>query len=396
MKKVLLTTALVSGFASASLADAPTVTAGGKVDFQATFNSQKDTYKTDNTKQDRRQHFATASRASVKAQGMTDYGMAYGAMVEFGDKTEMGSDDTSSTSGKDVELKDTMLFVETGMGRVEMGSMAGASKVMKVGAENIARATGGIGGDHFDYVNTSFGFVPTSTATNRLSGVWLTSPRLPFDVSTFMSRYNKVSFYTPEVNGLQAGLSFSVDTGEIGSSNAISSRFLDAGTDPIAFSSRHFKNAFSGGLKYKTQMDQVALELGATAQYGKAERKNSTATLDEQIKNVRAYTIGGTANYMNYTLAASYGDWGRSMNTKETDQFSRASTKFYTLGGSYVQGPVGLSVTYFESKRQKNKTETISVGADYALAAGMLPYVEGTFFKLKPATGVFEIGRAHV
>lgn len=387
-KKVLLTTALVSGLASVAFADAPTVTAGGKVDFQAAFVKQSKTYQTVDTKYDRKQHFVTNTRANVKAEGMTDYGMKYGAFVELGDKSEFGDQDTSSTSGKDLEFKDTVLFVETNMGRVELGSMPGASKTMKLGAESVARATGGASnGDWSDYVNKAFGYIPTSTATTNISGVWLTSAALPFDASTFQSRHNKISYYTPEVSGLQLGVSFTTDTGGIGSSNALSSKHLSA-ADPVPFSSRHFKNAFSGALKYRTQFDQVAIELAATGQWGKAKEKSSTPALYEQIRNVKAYTVGGTLSYTNLTLAASWGDWGKSMNTKETDAYSRSSTHFYTAGASYVQGPIGLSVTYFDSRRMKNKVETIAVGADYALAAGLMPYVEGTFFKLRPAAGV--------
>ena len=387
-KKILLTTALVSGLASAAMADAPTVTAGGKVDFQASFVKQSIAHKTANTKFDRSQHFATASRASVKAEGMTDYGMKYGAVVELGDKSESGRNASSSTSGKDVELKDTMLFVESAMGRFEAGSMAGSADAMSVGADKIARATGGIDGDWTDYVNSGFGFINTSAATNDLSGVWLLAPALPINDSTFQDRYNKITNYTPEVQGLQLGVSYSVDTSEVGSSNAISSKHVTT-ADPITFSNRTFKNAFSGGLKYKTQMDQFALELSATGQYGKAEKVTTTSpALYEEIRDVKAYAVGASVSYANMTAAASFGDWKKSMNTKETDAFSKSSTKYYTVGASMVQGPVGLSVTYFDSKRMKNKVETISVGADYALAAGMMPYVEGTFFKLKPATGV--------
>jgi len=387
-KKILLTTALVSGLASAAMADAPTVTAGGKVDFQASFAKQSVAHKTANTKFDRSQHFSTESRVSLKAAGMSDFGMQYGATVELGDKAEFGSQDTTSTSGKDVELKDTMLFVQSDMGRIELGSMAGPAKTMKVGAESIARATGGICGDWSDYVNKGFGFIPTSTAATNISGVWLTAPNLPFDISKYTGRHNKIAYYTPEVQGLQIGVSYALDTAGVGSSNAIGSKYLDTTATPVAFSSRHFKNAVTAGVKYKTQYDMFAIEVAATGQYGKAAKASSTATIDQVIRDVKAYNVGAAVTYANITLAGSYGDQGRSMNTKETDAFSRASTKYYTAGASIVQSPVGLSVTYFDSKRMKNKVETISVGADYALAAGMMPYVEGTFFKLKPAAGV--------
>lgn len=383
--KLLAASAAINIFSGVALADAPNVKMGGKVDFQAGFVSQKDTYKTANTKFDRTQHFAHETRLKVVADGMTDCGMKYGSTIEFGDKSRS----LASTSGKDVELKDTFMFLESNFGRFELGSMSPVTRKLNLDASTIARGAGGAaGGDYKYYVNSSFGFIPTSTAGTNISGVWLTDPKLPLDLSTYYAKYNKISFYTPEVNGLQMGLSFGVDTGEVGSSNAISSRYLDTSASPIPFTTRHFKNAFSGALKYKAHTDQLAFEVTATGQYAKAERKSSTATIDQEIQNVKAYAFGGSVKYTDFTLLANMGNWGKSMNTKETDAYSRSSTRYYSFGGAYTHGSLGMSVTYFDSKRMKNKLNAWAVGADYTLAPGLQPYAEGTFFKFKPATGV--------
>ncbi|MBN8828560.1 MAG: porin [Sphingobacteriia bacterium] len=388
MKKLLLTSALISGFSAAALADAPTITAGGKIDWKTAFTHQKQSFQTAIDRHSRKQHMETQNNVNIKAEGQTDFGMKYGAVVELGHDTR-----STANSGKDVFFKDTFLFMESNMGRLELGSHAGASDTMKVDASNIARATGGVDGAFEDHVNSTVGYLDTGLG-KRIAAQYITAPNLPLTQSSQYARYNKVSYYTPEFSGLQLGVSYAIDTGDNGNYRGLTSKFLELNDDNDGVtpgSANNFSNAFEVGLKYKYQFDQVGLELGATGQFASAQKVAPTVTVTtaKQLRSVKAYNVGGTLTYTNFSLSGSYGSWGKSTNTKQTEQYNHSSSRYYTLGGAYVQGPVGLSVTYLDSKRLMNKFHNISVGADYQLAPGMLPYVEGNFFKYKPHAGAF-------
>ena len=59
------------------------------------------------------------------------------------------------------------------------------------------------------------------------------------------------------------------------------------------------------------------------------------------------------------------------------------------MGGAYEFGPFAASVTYYDSTVEHGKIATtpdaefrnVSVGADYKLAPGLMPYVEVSFFE---------------
>ena len=53
---------------------------------------------------------------------------------------------------------------------------------------------------------------------------------------------------------------------------------------------------------------------------------------------------------------------------------------YWTLGAAYESGPFGLSVTYLDSERADNELQNLVIGADYALAPGLTPYAEVSFF----------------
>ena len=107
---------------------------------------------------------------------------------------------------------------------------------------------------------------------------------------------------------------------------------------------------------------------------------------------------------MGFSLAGSYGDWGKS-NTLTASNSKK--TYYYDLGAAYEYGPFGASVTYLYSSVDcgtvgadvaggsaginggcaavgKNKFDDVSVGVDYKLAPGLTPYAEVTWYDENP------------
>ncbi len=89
-------------------------------------------------------------------------------------------------------------------------------------------------------------------------------------------------------------------------------------------------------------------------------------------------------SYAGFTAGGSYGDVPQLGQASAND----TSASYWTAGVGYEFGPFGTSVTYMESTVEHQGGATVadkefsnlSIGADYKLAPGLVPYVEVSFF----------------
>ena len=102
-----------------------------------------------------------------------------------------------------------------------------------------------------------------------------------------------------------------------------------------------------------------------------------------KIAGMRTYNIGAVLNYGVMSFAGSYTDLGKSLTSVEVDGAGKRKTKYYTAAAAYNQGPVGVSLFYARGQRLKNAVNSYTLGTDYKLAPGFVPYVEVTYFKGK-------------
>lgn len=359
MKKFLLgTTALVSLFASAAYAESPAVTVGGSIDFQAGVSDQEKDYRTGANS--RNGKFANETNIDVNVSGTADNGLVYGANVR------LLADVTASNDNSGLNADRTYTFIETNVGRIEAGSNVGATKTLKVDASTLARATGGIDGDWYRFTNGDL--TDANVATGASGLIYGLTPDLPSDAGIVdrgdTENATKLSYYSPRYSGVQLGVSYTPDTGNRGTAAAFSSKYDD----------RQYGNVVGGGLNFQKSYNNVGINASATGEYGQSENSNR--------EDLQAYALGLEATYANFSLGGSYGDW---METGQLKAASGSQNAYYwTLGGAYVQGPVGASVTYLNSDRRDNKFSNISVGADYQLAPGLVPYAEVSFIKFDP------------
>jgi len=404
MKKILLaTTALVSLVAASAHADAPTVSVGGSFDFQAGFTDQKSDYRTPDVStgdnglagNSRDAKFSNDTRINIKAQGKADNGLTYGAVVD------LLADISNSNDNAGANADRTYLFVESGYGRVEAGGNVGPARTLKVDASTFARATGGIAGDWYRYVNLTQASTTGVNNPNPYAN-YIITPDLPLDGTAAQdgaasgledaSAATKITYYTPKVSGLQGGVSYIPDSGNRGTAAAFSG----------SHDERQFRDVFDFGVKYDNQFNQFGVAASATSQLGTAEVSSEG--------DLRSYALGLDVTYAGFTFGGSWGDLGKSgldklgttatLNSGATAVVTGndSTQSYWTLGGAYVQGPVGVSVTYLNSRRDTQDTglgnagtdkfNNLSVGADYQLAPGLLPYAEVSFFDLEPGAGV--------
>lgn len=351
MKKVLLGTTTLFGavalLSNAALADSPKVTVGGVADFQLGVVNQ------DGDANQRSHAFRNDTEISFKVDGKSDAGLGYGAEIVLEADTTNDADSQGTNAAK------TYLYLDGAWGRTEMGSNVGASGTLEVDAATIARATGGIDGDFYYFVND-------------LGGAdYVATPDLPLAYGIATGNYgaenqeniSKVTYYTPRFYGFQAGLSYAPNDRDRGQS-------IDLSDNNAA----RAENVFLGGVNYEGKWDQIGFAAAGTFERGNAELNT--------YEDLWAWNAGAKVTFAGFSVAGSYGDWGDSLRLKTSNA---DDTDYWTVGGAYEYGPFGVSVTYLSSdysvtSSTENEFDNLVVGADYKLAPGLTPYAEVSFF----------------
>lgn len=371
MKKTLLATTAVGLFAASSaIAAGPTVTVGGFADFQVGSQDQENIYQEQSSKgtaNSRDLHTQTNTEIHLKIDGKTDSGLGYGAYIEL--EADVTQDD-ATTNNNNAER--TYIYVESGFGRIEVGATGDAGDALRVDASSLARATGGIAGDFWDYVDLDSGGSAETTDYYILPGL-PSAVGLKGEAATFVitdrATANKISYYSPRIQGLQLGVSYTPDQGERGTSSGFSSD-----------SNQGIENAWNIGLNYDGEFEGFGIEASAQAEWGNTEDNGLAATTRDDLQ---AYAFGLKGSYAGFSLAGSYGIIDEFSNTAT----SNTEADYWTIGGAYEFGPFGTSVTYFASSIDKEngtndaEFQNLVLGADYQLAPGLTPYVEVAFFE---------------
>jgi predicted porin len=142
------------------------------------------------------------------------------------------------------------------------------------------------------------------------------------------------------------------------------------------------QDVFSGGLNYKGQFQEIGVNLSATGQFGEAAEVVGTPEED-----LRSYAFGGSLTWRGFTFGGSWGTWEDSL---EVEPSTNRDKDFWDLGLAYDFGAFGASVSYFQSDIEDgvgtdHEFNNLVVGLDYALAPGLVPYVEVGFFEFDEA-----------
>ena len=162
---------------------------------------------------------------------------------------------------------------------------------------------------------------------------------------------NKLTYITPSMNGFQIGFSFIPDTSTGGgtNSNKGSSNVKDTG----------YGDGMSVGVKYKTSMDGVSVQMGAGFQsIGSDSGGEDRETVQGHLKvGVAGVTVGGA--YITDNLAST---------TSDSNRFNVGIS--YKMGDLTIGGGVGSSTT--ETSGAQDDTDTVaSVSFSYAVAPGV-------------------------
>ncbi len=346
MKNILLGTSALVGaalIASAALAEDPKVMVGGVIDFQAGYGNGDAIGGSE-----RRIGFRNDTEINVSVEGKSDAGLGYGAVVD------LEGDINGDTDGQGTNAARTYIFTDGSFGRVELGSVEGAAQTMQVDAATVARATGGINGD-WDRFASQTGTRFISRAA--LPGYQGNITNIGGDDTT--QNAAKINYYSPRFSGFQIGASYAPNSDSRGN-----------GINRIR-SLNKFGNIMDLSLGYEGQFNNIGLKASGALERGNGNAVQGTRTYD-------AYNLGAVVTAFGVNFAGSYGDMNNAYGVG-------TEASYWTAGAAYDFGPFGASVTYLDSSFDisgglNNDFHNVVAGVDYALAPGLTPYVEVSWF----------------
>ena len=353
MKNILLGTSALVGaalIAGAALAEDPKVMVGGVIDFQAGY-VQDDA----NGQGQKNVGFRNDTEINLSVEGKSDNGLGYGAVID------LEADVSGAARNQGFNAARTYTFLDGSFGRIELGSVEGSAQTMQVDASTIARATGGINGDYDMFIANNGAATGTANYANvsrgQLPGYHGSVTRLGGNDTT--DNAAKVTYYSPRFTGFQVGVSYTPNSDSRGS---ILNRADAANT---------YTNLVDAAISYEGQFQAVGLKAAAAYEHGNDQGLGAN-------RNLSAYNVGASANFAGFSVAGSYGNWDDVLG-------AGTDTDYYTLGAAYDFGPFGASATWIDSTIDlagggSNDFQNLVLGADYALAPGLTPYVEVSFF----------------
>jgi len=420
MKKLLLCTTALAGLVAGSAfaedaTNAMQVTVGGNSKFEAGSVSRDRQHKQSFSFSPNQESssFYSSQKAYLKAEAKSD-DLTYGAVIRL--QTVANSSNGLGDNRNDR----SHIYLDTNAGSVELGSNFSASKLLAVDAGTIASGSGGASdGDASTFMDIRE-FGKNSNDSMLFKNADMLSDRLDGNVEG--SR--KISYFTPTISGLMAGVSFTPDLENNGGEN-------DANNNNSTYLGNQLrvKNIWSLALKYSNNFDGVDLALSASTNIGKANKKNipvsttttvpvytsteildgngdpttsfydkvtgtkdvTTTTKGAELEDLKTYAVGGVVGYNGFKFAVSYGSDGKSLAPKG----SNFRSTWWTSGVAYESGPGSVSLTYLSGKKGNKsadetnslmqvKTTAYSLGAAYEVAPGLKPFAEVTQVTFKP------------
>ena len=330
MKKLLLATAALAALATVpARADEPALKLGlgGYVSGYAIYTDQDDTATTDNARQF---DFRKDTEVHLTGEVALDNGITAGAHMELlADRADGGS-----------TVEESYMYLSSGWGRINFGEEDGAAYLLQVGAPSADDKIDGIRPD-----------VGTFNVANV--GGTLEYAQDDFGYT------NKFTYFTPVMEGFQAGFSFtpSVSEGDLDS--------LDAAVQDDDASD--LENGWELAARYERAFDALKLVLGAG--FSNAAQEVDNAGDDD----LQSWNAGINLGMKDLNLGLAYVTTNNAVdNNGDTDTWVAGidyTMGVYKLGASYLtqdteDGAPGMGA-------QDQNIDRWTVGAIYEWGPGM-------------------------
>ncbi len=351
MRKILLATTALVGFAVAGAAQAATaplnVTVGGDINFVAgAFHEAEMAGATnDPTGAD----FETLYSLTFGITGKAANGIEYGGNLTLDNKPNALNNYSPAVAGAGADqlvVTKADIFMSGAYGKVQFGDARGAL--------DLAVTAPSVGGTLYtDFLNTNNSF-----ATDLVAGI---------DDGTDYS--TNVTYYTPKVGS---------DLGKVQAAITYVPKMGDMGSDVILDQSNTYKNVIKGAIAYTGNVKGVALN-------GSVDIINGTTQAAPAVlEDFTAWGVGLAGTYQGVTIGATYADNGdyNTTNTQKEQRIVTAGIKYefgkYAVGFDYVNGE-GQSAAAFANDRVKS-LDVYNFGGSYTWAPGLTTTVNGVFF----------------
>lgn len=397
MKKIVSTISLLSlaQFAFAiEEKDSFNVKIGGDVEAQFGNISQKSEFnKVEKSGERQKSALTTSGSLKFTIDKKNLNGIDYGALLK------LNANPSKTKGGKDQIADELKIYIQGNFGKLELGSTKPVGDSMQVNSYTGARATGGIDGDWGTWLNNESGIMQGDNELKVSS--FYTAAELPET-----SKANKINYYTPNFNGLSFGISYTPDTKAKGTVDNAKGILANSAEDG-------YKNVIQPAVRYETNLsDNVKLTSAVLGVFGKAkdhlceDKETCTNIAPTPRKDLRAWQVGLGLSYKDISISGAYGDLGQSGAAKDRailPNNNKYGGQYWSIGSVYGIDKYGISINYMESKRagfvsgktkdeitelsknnsEYNKFSAISIGADYQVMPGLLPYIEVTRFNFK-------------
>jgi predicted porin len=402
MKKLFAIILACSSLASGAFAECcegkkaelPSVKIGGKFEFGGVMRSQdslKDDQKRMSKNIDNAAFYSSAALTADVSANNEDLGLKYGATLGF---TPLHSKARPNPS---------FLYMEGLFGRVELGAGKTVMTQMSIGGWDNACGIGDLWSVHYASDPDSKGIYFMEDLSSNLDFSHRKTGVVEFA--------RKVSYVTPRIYGLQAGISYIPDTannGHAGYTKDGSESYRNPGIEDVAANlskvdakiteadkrlekvtetpenNIHVTHGFAAGVNYEYDIsEEVKVNLAVVGEYAKAKDHQKAPIADNAKKaDLFSWVVGGQVTYQDLQVSGSYGNRGDSFASKAQDGEEEAARKSYgyDAGVKYKIGNAAASLSYFHSNAKKNEIDAISLGADYTLAPGLTPYIQAVKF----------------
>jgi hypothetical protein len=255
--------------------------------------------------------------------------------------------------GQAEPIDEQYIFVEGSFGRLEIGTDNGAAYRMHYGVKS-----NGIGIDESDV---------SSWVANAQGALRTTSQTTSID-----NDQNKITYFSPRVNGFQIGATFMPNADDInGTTPATAGQEVDASRD----------SSYAVAGNYVTSVADMSIK----ASVGFMDAGGAVGG------NETALSSGIQLGFGGFTASFAYGEHENDSNPTDTNVFG--------VSLAYNAGPAGVSVAYIRGEENDNNNEqdAFELGASYKVGPGVtakssLYYAERVIGGNTAADGVAVVG----
>ena len=178
--------------------------------------------------------------------------------------------------------------------------------------------------------------------------------------SVWFDQSVKITYYTPVVAGIQAGVSYTPTR----------KQFFGVQPDgPFQDNDGQYKDVVGFGLQFNQEFEGVGIALSAVGAVSDSVGTDNTSTRIGEVTGVGYYELGARVRYAGFQFGGSWWDEGTGGAIRGRDYgFEKTG---WSLEAAYSSGPYGVEVQY-ASTASSSANRTITEAGEHA-TTGMIP-----------------------